>query len=221
MIMENEIGIKQSSSREKANSWNWSIWIESTTEIMNKIAFVEYILHPSFPNRIRKRTSKKSLFKLSTKGWGEFMIYVKIYFSNEEEPLLMKHYLKLFEEDKTSKSRSVFISSTLPDLDNVEKLTSELNEKNIDVKTQDTIEVTSNFIADAKTAINESDVFILYGFNNLTRNQEYELEIAIDAKKEVIIHTNNENILNKRILKMKDADQLKVFKTNNEIIGFI
>lgn len=242
--MKDKIIIKQSSKREEEgkNYWSWSVWIDTPTEIMKQIDMVEYILHPTFHNRVQRKTRKEDRFLLSSNGWGEFMIHIKIYVSNREEPILKKHYLKLFSDEiemseikpegKTgieakvgpslkAKPKTVFISSAMSDYKKVEELTNELHKNEIDVKTQETIEIESNFTEDLNNAIEDSDVFVLYGLGKLTRSQESELNVAINANKEIIIQVNDEDEIGRSILKNRKIENLKIIKTNNDIVGLI
>lgn len=238
--MKDKIIIKQSSKREEEgkNYWSWSVWIDTSTEIINQIDMVEYILHPTFHNRVRRKTTKEDKFILSSKGWGEFMIHIKIYVSNKEEPILKKYYLNLFSDEKAEikpgvkvetgqkykssiKAKTVFISSAMSDYAKVEELTNELNKNKIDVKTQETIEIESNFTEDLNNAIEDSDVFVLYGLGKLTRSQETELNVAIKANKEIIIQVNDEEEIDRSILKNRKIENLKIIKTNNDIVGLI
>jgi len=243
--MKDQIIIKQSSEREDEdqNYWNWSIWIDASDEIINQIDMVEYILHPTFYNRVRRITTKEDKFILSSKGWGEFMIHIKIYVSNKEEPIQKKHYLNLFSDEiemseikpeiktkvkskvkanvQKAKPKTVFISSAMSDYKKVEELTNELNKNKIEVKTQETIEIESNFTEDLNNAIEASDVFILYGLENLTKSQEFELNVAIDANKEIIIQANDKEEIDRSILKNRKIENLKIIKTNNDIVGLI
>ena len=216
------VNIKQSSKKDekKENYWNWSVWIDTSREIIEKISYVEYILHSSFRNRVRKISSKSNNFKLSSKGWGEFKIYIKVFFEDNEEPILLCHDLKLFNNDENENNKTVFISSTLFDEENVEELTNALTKKKMKVKTQDMLESTSSSLDNVNESIKESDTFILYGADNLTRNQKYELDLAIEGEKEIIIKLDKEDEIDKHILDAKDLKNtnIKIFNNNNDII---
>lgn len=55
--------------------WDWTIFLDDdgTGEIDN-VAFVEYILHPTFPKPRRIETNRGNNFALITNGWGTFLI---------------------------------------------------------------------------------------------------------------------------------------------------
>jgi transcription initiation factor IIF auxiliary subunit len=214
--------IKQSSKKDssKENYWNWSVWIDSSKENLNKIDYVEYILHPSFPNRIKKRTSIKNKFLLKSKGWGEFNINVRVYFKdNEKNTLNLLHYLKLFNEENidSKKLKNIFISSQFKDKQEVEELKNGLTTKNIEVNTANNIELIkgSDITNSIFTAIENSDTYILYGHNNMSRFQMHELEIAKSSNKEIIIIDEDQSYDNPNLRNIK----AKIFKTTDDYLN--
>ena len=138
--------IQQSSKREfkSSNFWNWSVWVEGSPEDLD-IDHIEYILHSTFPNRVRTISSRRTKFKLKSKGWGEFTFKIRIYLNDNSRPLYLKHDLKLF--DQTAKeSKSVFISAPLKNKDEALELARELKEVNLVVRSQDNIEPEGSLI---------------------------------------------------------------------------
>jgi transcription initiation factor IIF auxiliary subunit len=57
--------------------WSWSVWVEGSASELDRIEFVEYTLHPTFPRPVRRVYDRESNFKLSTGGWGIFTIHAK------------------------------------------------------------------------------------------------------------------------------------------------
>ncbi len=221
--MERNINIGQSSRRDSTskNYWKWSVWIETTPEILDTIESVKYVLHPSFPNRIKNRTSKKDKFKLNASGWGEFNIHIKIFISGESEPIVKTHYLKLFEEEQevSHASKSVFISSALTDSEKVEELTDSLAKKNISVATEDTVvDMGSDWEDDINRAIKDSDVFILYGSKFLSKFQQNQLDTAIKSDAKIIIKMDDGDSLDKQYL---ERDNIRILKNNSDIIKLL
>ena len=82
--------------------WDWSIWIESSEKGLDKISNVIYNLHYTFPNPVRKITTRENKFKLETSGWGIFTIYVQIVFK-DETTLNLEHDLLLQYPDEVTK----------------------------------------------------------------------------------------------------------------------
>ena len=63
--------------------WDWTIYIDTDTSTLSQIECVQYTLHPTFPNPVRKVCDSNN-FSLSTRGWGTFVVGVKILFKNGE-----------------------------------------------------------------------------------------------------------------------------------------
>ena len=72
--------IQQKDSYRGDNYWDWSVWLEGPASELDQIKYVEYRLHPTFPNPVRRVADRKSQFKLSSAGWGGFTIYAKVIF---------------------------------------------------------------------------------------------------------------------------------------------
>ncbi len=53
--------------------------------MLEQIDEVEYILHPTFPNRIQRKRNPEDRFRLESARWGEFAIIVNVYFKNSDE----------------------------------------------------------------------------------------------------------------------------------------
>lgn len=74
--------------------YEWIIYVDEKEEILEKINSVEYLLHPSFPNPLRKRTNKENNFALESSGWGEFYVKITVFFKNGSR-LDTSYYLDL------------------------------------------------------------------------------------------------------------------------------
>ena len=75
--------------------WNWRVFLDDDgTGDIEKVAFVEYILHPTFPNPRRRITDRENNFSLKSNGWGVFLIRA---FANtkEGEKIRLEHELHL------------------------------------------------------------------------------------------------------------------------------
>lgn len=67
--------------------WDWTVFIVAPREVLQNISCVEYRLHPTFPDPVRKvcQPGHPDLpFGLSTNGWGAFQIDIKVTFKNGE-----------------------------------------------------------------------------------------------------------------------------------------
>ena len=64
--MPEEIKIQQWEKYEGEDWWRWAVWVEARDEQLDLIDFVEWTLHPTFPNPVRKIHDRASKFRLET-----------------------------------------------------------------------------------------------------------------------------------------------------------
>ncbi len=95
-----KLKIAQSAKYLETDWWSWSVWIEGTDKDLDQIVNVEYTLHPTFPDPVRIKTTRKNKFKLSTGGWGVFPIYARV-FKKDGSVVRLQHTLKLHYPDGT------------------------------------------------------------------------------------------------------------------------
>ena len=69
--------------RRNEDWWDWEIFLEGDEIELNEIEYVEYTLHETFPNPIRRIYDRSNGFKLETSGWGIFTIYIRIHFKDK------------------------------------------------------------------------------------------------------------------------------------------
>jgi transcription initiation factor IIF auxiliary subunit len=66
--------------------WEWTVFVKGDQETISQISCVEYELHATFPDRLRRvcdRGSKPDqAFPLTANGWGAFDIPVTIFFAD-------------------------------------------------------------------------------------------------------------------------------------------
>jgi hypothetical protein len=74
--------------------WEWAVWIEAADKVLDEIEYVEYSLHPTFPDPVQRVTNRKEKFLFKSAGWGEFMIGVHIC-TRKGEHLKRQHWLTL------------------------------------------------------------------------------------------------------------------------------
>lgn len=78
--------------------WEWAVWIEASDEELDRIEYVEYTLHPTFPKPVREISDRDTKFRLQTAGWGVFTVYAKLCFKDGETKNL-EHELELYYPD--------------------------------------------------------------------------------------------------------------------------
>lgn len=100
--IETESGIiktENTAKRVREDWYDWKVYLEGPQEALNEIREVEYLLHETFRNPVRRKTNAGDKFALETSGWGEFDIGVRVIFKDGTEKT-MKHWLNLFSESK-------------------------------------------------------------------------------------------------------------------------
>ena len=95
-----EFQIQQSEKYVGDDWWKWALWIEGPDEALDQIAFVEWVLHPTFPDPIRKVSNRSTNFRLETGGWGVFQIVARIQFKDKQQ-IKLRHFLQLHYPDGT------------------------------------------------------------------------------------------------------------------------
>ena len=72
--------------------WDWTVFVRAGNPTLDAIQCVEYTLHPTFPNPVRRvcvrGKDSQQAFALSGNGWGEFTIKVKVFFRDGKQKLL-------------------------------------------------------------------------------------------------------------------------------------
>src|SRR4029077_6503485 len=94
--------VKQRSVYQGNQWWNWSVWIDAPEKHLDQIQYVEYTLHPTFAERVRRVTDRSTRFCLDSAGWGEFVIGVKIQ-GRDGRSFKRQHWLTLDYPQETSK----------------------------------------------------------------------------------------------------------------------
>ena len=213
-----KINIKQSSKQAGTTDdrWEWSIWIDEPEEVLQQIDFVKYILHSTFPNRERKRTSPRDKFKLSSEGWGEFEIFIQVHFKDGRTPLYTSHYLQLSSEQssKESKRKKVFLSSQLSTKEEALKVKEVLEKKNIDVLSAEELDVADLWSKKLVEYIKEADVFVLFGQSHNSRYQEFELKHARELGKQIVV-------VDKEGLKSTESENTQIFRSSEDLINYV
>lgn len=84
--------------------WEWEAFVDDggSGEIKD-IEFVEYVLHPTFPDPIRRIDSRNNNFKLQTEGWGEFKLKAFLHKKDGSKKKL-EHNIELQYEPKQGTS---------------------------------------------------------------------------------------------------------------------
>jgi len=86
--------------------WEWTVFIAADASTLDQIRCVEYLLHPTFPNPIRRVCERgdrpDQAFPLSAQGWGAFDVSIKVDF-REGRTRFMKHTLQFGARPPTAR----------------------------------------------------------------------------------------------------------------------
>jgi transcription initiation factor IIF auxiliary subunit len=77
--------------------YEWCIFVDSPAPVVNEIEFVEYRLHPTFPDPIREIRDFSHRFVLMSSGWGTFTVHARVRFK-DGSITTYKHHLDLSSE---------------------------------------------------------------------------------------------------------------------------
>ena len=90
--------IQQSQTCVGNDWWNWSVWLEGSPAELDAVEFVEWRLHPTFPDPVRRITDRETKFRLDTGGWGTFHVQASVQLRSKES-LRLRHELELHYPD--------------------------------------------------------------------------------------------------------------------------
>ena len=80
--------------------WKWAVWVDGPDDALDAIEYVEWRLHPTFPNPVRKVSDRASKFRLETGGWGIFPIVARLQLKDKQQ-VKLHHNLQLHYPDGT------------------------------------------------------------------------------------------------------------------------
>jgi len=96
--MSTELKIQQSERYEGDDWWKWAVWVDGSERILDSIEYVEWTLHPTFPDPIRKVTNRLQKFRIETGGWGVFQIRA-VARTKDGNSIRLRHQLSLHYPD--------------------------------------------------------------------------------------------------------------------------
>ncbi len=79
--------------------WAWTAFIDATEgDNINDIKYVEYQLHSSFKNPIKKSRKASDNFAITLNGWGTFVLRARIVFKDPQIKTLALSHNLVFEQ---------------------------------------------------------------------------------------------------------------------------
>jgi transcription initiation factor IIF auxiliary subunit len=132
--------VQQQAKQAADNRWEWSVWIDGPDAELDQISSVEYVLHPTFPNPVRREKRRENKFRLDSSGWGEFEIHAQVTTKDGRRQHL-RHWLRLTAPDNgptpsSVESRpTVFLSAGIADAEWEQAIHDAFSQRGVDVLT--------------------------------------------------------------------------------------
>ena len=79
---ESIIETRNTARQTSDGRWDWAVYLDADQSTLSEIDCVEYTLHPTFPNPVRKVCDSTNGFELSSNGWGTFNVKIKVMFKD-------------------------------------------------------------------------------------------------------------------------------------------
>ena len=87
-------------SKTGREHYHLGVWVDGSERDLDQIDYVEYELHPTFTNRLRKSKNRKNNFSVTFWTWGMFDIEVRVHtHSGEAETFTHRLEYSLPEDD--------------------------------------------------------------------------------------------------------------------------
>ncbi len=80
------------------NWWEWTAYVAAPKpHTLKDIEYVEYHLHPSYKNPVRRVFNRSGGFRLKMEGWGAFNLRARVVFKDKtlKKNLTLRHRLAL------------------------------------------------------------------------------------------------------------------------------
>lgn len=87
-----EIAAGNTAANVSRTEWDWTIFVLGDAQALGQIKCVTYLLHPTFPDRIRQVCDRGNLpgkgFLFGARGWGTFTVGITVDFRDGRQQLL-------------------------------------------------------------------------------------------------------------------------------------
>lgn len=80
-VLERTVKVDQSRYPDRG-TYNWSLELSAPDDVLAKVAYVNYGLHPTFTPRNQVVRDRFSQFRLVRAGWGTFLVGIDVHFQD-------------------------------------------------------------------------------------------------------------------------------------------
>jgi len=101
-VTENHLALVHSSwryakkdSEFKKDMYAFHVIVQGNEEVLDRIEYVKYSLHPTYPNPNQVVTDRKSHFKLKELAWGESNVRAEVKIKGQEQTIKLNRYINL------------------------------------------------------------------------------------------------------------------------------
>lgn len=172
---------------DRKDYWDWAVWLDGPEELLDEVERVDYRLHPTFPRPNRSSTSARNRFRISSYGWGEFLLYATVHFKDGRS-VTLEHWLKLRDSERPSGApvKRVYLSHTAGDKRRADVARTSLEAAGIEVRTSDDLPSGVPWKMALSNVISSSDAVVVLAPEDESRAVETDIAIAQDLKRTVI-----------------------------------
>ncbi len=183
----------QDARQQDSGRWKWSLRLVGEDDELDQVEYVQYTLHPSFRNPVRRIDDRTSRFRLDSSGWGEFVIQADVRMKDGTSAHL-EHYLELRSplqgaervNGRRQRDRTVFISYGVADALIAHELRSALEAYGLDPSTADDVSIGEPWRDKIESLIQHASGVILIASERPSRFTLFEAGMAEMHKKPTV-----------------------------------
>lgn len=183
--------------------WRWWVWLDGERDELDRVEAVEYHLHPTFPDPIRRVTDKESRFRLEAQGWGVFQLKA-LAILNDGSVEQLVHMLELrypegYDENEaisrgpaetpsetSDQPSSVFLSAGTADREVAAELRESLTSRGVQVSSDEDIGFGAPWEIEIQQAMEKADALVVLSSDIPSSWVEREVVAATEQGTKVI-----------------------------------
>ncbi len=103
-VTENHLALLHSSWRfsKKDKEFDKKMYViqvilQANKDVLDRVEYVRYSLHPSYPNKIQTKTNRENNFELKELAWGEFNLRAEVKIKDQHDLINLTRYINLTE----------------------------------------------------------------------------------------------------------------------------